>query len=371
MNDRRLRVVHVFKNYFPPTHGGIEHHIHDVAHGLRDRFDISVLCADAPGRPAADEDDGVRVIRAPATAWISTLPIVPSWPKLLRSLAPDLVHLHVPNPTGDALFAIAPLGVPGVATYHAEITRLRPLTIPYAALQRRLLGRMNRVITTSDALAATTPHLRTDPGRVSVIPLGIDPAEWGDSRPTTALGSRDPLVLFVGRLVHYKGVDVLIRAMQSVDARLFVVGDGSDRTALETLASSGGLSGRIRFTGVVDRDELVDLYHRADAVVLPSTSRAEGFGTVLLEAMACGTPVVSTELGTGTSWVNRDGETGFVVRAGDPAALARAIGDLLGSPELRARMGDAGRKRVRTTFTKASMLDALSDIYTSVAAGSR
>ncbi|MGH7858627.1 MAG: glycosyltransferase [Candidatus Binatia bacterium] len=363
------KVVHVFKNYFPPARGGIEHHIRDVVHGLKHRFDFTVLTTTEGRRRVVEDDDGVKVVRVPVWAWMSSVPIAPAWLWHLRSTDHDLVHFHVPNPTAEALFVLSRARTPCVATYHAEITRLRPLVWPYRPVLRLFLRRADGVIVTSPTMGGSAPALRRLGDRARLIPLGVDPAGW-NVRPPRADRLREeagrPVVLCVGRLVHYKGVEVLVDAMRDVSGVLFVVGQGGRQGELEDRIRMRGLGDRVRLLGEVDRDELVAHYHAADVVVLPSTKRGEGFGTVLLEAMACGKPVISTDLGTGTSWVNVDGVTGFVVPPRDPAALAKATNELLASEQLRTRMGEAGRARVRLHFTKARMLDALAETYGSV-----
>lgn len=363
------KVLHVFKNYFPPARGGIENHIRDVVHGLKDRFEFTVLTTTNARRRVVEDDDGVKVVRVPVWAWLSSVPVAPGWLAYLRSGDADLVHFHVPNPTAEALFALSGARTPRVVTYHAEITRLRPLAAPYGPFLRVFLRSVDRVIATSPRMAATARALSPLADRTVLIPLGVDAEQWR-VRPPRSDGLRDeagaPVVLCVGRLVHYKGVEVLVDAMRDVAGVLVVIGGGGRLRMLEEHVRRRGLEDRVRLAGEVDDAELLARYHAADVVVLPSTTRGEGFGTVLLEAMACGKPVISTELGTGTSWVNVHGQTGFVVPPRDPGSLAKALNEVLTSPDLRARLGRAGRERVERCFSKSRMLDAIAETYESV-----
>jgi rhamnosyl/mannosyltransferase len=172
-----------------------------------------------------------------------------------------------------------------------------------------------------------------------------------------------PLLLFVGRLRYYKGLPYLFEALQRVDARLLVVGSGPLAAEWRALAAQLGLADRVLFLGEVPDAELHALYHAAQVFVLPASHRSEAFGTVQLEAMAAGCPVVSTELGTGTSYVNQHGITGFVVPPRDPAALAEAISRLLGNADLRSHMGSAARARVAAVFTAAHMVEQVIALY--------
>jgi rhamnosyl/mannosyltransferase len=360
-----MRVVHVFKDYFPPTHGGIEHLVHDITHSMTG-VESAVVTSSRGPHTIEEDDDGVRVVRTAELARIGSAPVALRLAGHISRLEPDLVHFHMPNPTAELSYVSSRLQIPSVATYHAAVARARWLVPPYHQLQRIFLRRMRRVTVGAQALAANTPVLRRVRDRLVVVPYGIDPADWA-ARPALADEIRarfsGPIVLFTGRLVHYKGVHHLLDAVRTIDAALVIVGWGGQILPLYEAAKDAGLGDRVLFTGPVRDNERAAYYHAADVFVLPSTSRSEGFGMVLLEAMASGTPVVSTEVGSGTSWVNADGKTGFVVPPGDPAALAGAIRDVLSDPGRAAAMGAAGRARVAAHFTRERMLERFRRVY--------
>jgi len=168
--------------------------------------------------------------------------------------------------------------------------------------------------------------------------------------------------------VPYKGVDVLIRALTEVNVRVILVGDGPERAAWQQLAGDLGLSSRVHFWGEVPQTVLTSLYHACDFFVLPSVTRAEAFGMVQLEAMACGKPVISTLLPTGVPWVNRDRETGLVVQPQNVPALRAALARLAGDAKLRAEMGALGRARVLSDFTVPRMIERTTTLYGSIVA---
>ena len=360
------KVLHLFKNYYPPTPGGVEGHINDVVHSLQG-FEHIVLTAARAGEREMDDDRGVVVVRAPVKRWLSTMPIVPSWKRWIAELKPDVIHAHMPNPTGET--AIMRSGVPYVATYHADIVGRGPVGPAYQVFLSRFLRRAHRVIAGSQRLADSVPALRRVAAKITVVPYGVDAASWA-TRPAEAddlaARFRSPIVLLLGRLVHYKGAAVAVEAMRDVDAMLLVVGDGPEKLGAETRAKELGLTDKVHFIGEVADDERAAYYHAADLFVLPSVNRGESYGIVQAEAMAAGTPSVSTELGTGTSWVNQHGETGLVVPPRDPSALARAINELLSDRERLARMGAAAKQRVHDHLTRDVMLERLREIYTSV-----
>jgi glycosyltransferase involved in cell wall biosynthesis len=367
-----VKILHVFKDFFPPTRGGVEQHVAAITRSLGG-IESTVLTSSRRWRRCVHDVDGVRVVRAPEYARPSSTPVTPAWWRDLRESDADLFHFHMPNPSAELAFLASGRSTPMVATYHAGLWRSPELARLYGAFQHRFLERAERIVVGSPVLADSAPALDRHRERVVVIPYGVDAGEWpADDRAVGRIRRRHPgpLVLFLGRLVWYKGVDVLIEAMASVDATLLVVGDGPERARLERLAARAGPS-RARFLGEVSDDERASCYRAADVFVLPSVSPAESFGIAMLEAMALGTPVVSTELGTGTSWVNRPGETGIVVPPGRPAALADAIRLLLGDADLRRALGAAAARRARDQFSKAAMLEALAELYGATAASRR
>jgi rhamnosyl/mannosyltransferase len=175
-----------------------------------------------------------------------------------------------------------------------------------------------------------------------------------------------PFVLFIGRLINYKGLRYLITAMKGVKAKLVIIGEGPLEYELRTLAYNLDLEDRVIFLKVPYFEPLGSYIDACDLFVLPSVMRSEAFGLVLLEAMACRKPVVTTELGTGTSFVCLNGVTGIVVPPKDPKALEEAINKILNNPNLAKKFGESGRRRVEEEFGLEKMGDAFLDLYKKV-----
>jgi rhamnosyl/mannosyltransferase len=315
-------------------------------------------------------------VRAASHGIVASVALAPSMPLIARRLHRqhrfDIVHLHFPDPLGQLTAMSLPRSVKRVISWHSDIVKQRAAL----ALYRPLLDPFVR---DADAIIGATPqHFSSSrqmvpgkPGQLrEVIPYGFDAHAfcWNDAarRRRTALAAqprRRPAIFTVGRHVYYKGFDVLIRALRSVDADLWIGGRGPLTESLRRAARDAGVAERVHFVGFIPDDELVAYYDACDIFCLPSTERAEQFGLVQLEAMHLGKPVVATLLGTGVEYVTLDEQTGLLVPPGDEAALAQALGRLLRDPTLRSRLGEAGRRRVDETFSCRQMVDATVDIY--------
>jgi len=229
------------------------------------------------------------------------------------------------------------------------------------------MRRASRIIVTSKRYADTSKELETHLGKTVVVPLGIDSAKF-EAAERDAVGKIQSIygprfILAIGRLVLFKGFEILIKAMRNVPGNLVLVGDGPQRRHLEDVARSCNLSGRVFFTGQIDNSQIVNYLAAADIFAMPSISRAESFGIVQLEAMAAGLPVVNTNIESGVPEVSLDGITGITVPPGDSISLANALNLLLSDRELRMRMGNAGKDRVRSEFSIARMSKRTMQIY--------
>ena len=281
----------------------------------------------------------------------------------------DSEFSHLPNPLAGLSFLLAGRRCPLVVTYHADIVRQRYLLKPYLALLHRVLRRADRIVVATPNHIKYSRILPRYAGKCTVIPFGIDlsrfrlTAEIARAVDAIRRAHPGPRVLFIGRLVYYKGVEYLIRAMGRVGARLFVIGSGPLEGKLKALAGSGNLEGKIAFLGWVPEREKLAHLHACDLLVLPSVEPAEAFGMTQIEAMACSKPVVSTDLPSGVACVNRHGVTGLVVPPRDPAALAGAINRLLGDAVLRRRLGAAGRRLAESEYAEQRMGQRYRRVY--------
>ncbi len=371
MNESgKLRVLQVGK-FYPPTMGGIETHLQNLCNELKDAVDLKVLVSNTGARTVEDEVDGVQVTRVGTRATLSAAPISPGLVSRIRREQADIVHLHHPNPV--AVIAYLMSGHRGklVITYHSDIVRQKKLGVMFQPFLDRCLAWADAIIATSPDYLATSTVLRAHEQRCTVLPYGIPVDQFAVrdepaiARLREAYGRR--VVITVGRLIYYKGFDVLVRAMKDVDGVLLVVGDGPLRGELEAHSRRLGIDGRVRFLGEIHNRDVAAYYHASDVFALASVARSEAFGIVQLEAMACGLPVVNTSLDSGVPFVSLDGKTGITVAAGDSTALAGALRTLLDDEVRRATLGEAARKRVESEFTSRVMARRMIELYASVA----
>jgi glycosyltransferase involved in cell wall biosynthesis len=357
-----MRVLHVGK-FYPPHHGGMERVLETVCRVSRGLVESRVLVANATRETIKEEIAGVHVTRIGTAGAAGSVHVAPGFIAALRHAEADLMILHEPNPWALLSWSIARPRMPLAIWYHSDVVRpALQYALFYAPVAHGPYTHARRFIVSSPALAATAAPLARYRDRVRVIPFGIDPAPWG--RPEgDAAEAGAPFFLFAGRHVDYKGVDVLLRALAGSPLNAVIAGDGPRREAWQKLAGELGLNGRVTFPGEIADAPLRRLMQACDAFVLPSVTRAEAFGYVQLEAMAAGKPVISTDVPSGVSWVNQDGRTGLVVRAGDVAALRDAMTRLAADRDLRAALGAAGRARVEQEFTLERLRERLRQFY--------
>lgn len=372
-----MRVLHVYRTYFPDPPGGLQEAVRQICLSVEPHgFENVVFALSSAPMPEVIERPEARVVRgrswaAPASCDLGDLAAVRMFARWARWA--DLIHYHFPWPFADLLNLVCPEGTPSVLTYHSDIVRQRVLGRIYLPLMKRTLGSVSSIVATSPAYARTSRVL-TDPSvrdRVKVIPLGIDERSYAreaNLRIFSKLGLNqfECYFLFIGVLRYYKGLHSLVRAATKVGAKIVIAGSGPEGEPLRALARAIGADNVI-FAGQVSDEEKTALLQHCRALVLPSHLRSEAYGMVLVEAAMFRKPMVSCEIGTGTSYVNADNETGFVVPPEQPAALAHAMNRLLIDERLADRMGRDARSRYERLFSGHALGRGYAELFQEVA----
>jgi ABC-type polysaccharide/polyol phosphate export permease/glycosyltransferase involved in cell wall biosynthesis len=365
-SPRRPSVLHIFKIYYPDLFGGTLTVIRDICASLKETFASAVLVCSDKGESREIIND-VEVERVRSFGNVLSLPAAPAYPwRLWQRIAKhDLLALHAPFPLADLVFALG-FGRkrPLVVHWHADIVTHAGLRRFVEPLMRRTLRRAKAIIVSDRVLVDEAPLLREFEDKCHVVPFGIDTTvyDWPKIEPHH-VNDRGRLVLACGRLVPYKGFDVLIRAAVNRQFEVWIIGEGAERPRLEQLIRELGLSERVRLLGSVNDCERVKLMCLADVFVMPSVTNAETFGLVQLEAMAAGRPVVNTALDTAVPRVARHGMEAITVPPGDAEKLGEAIDTLIGDPERRRRMGLSARTRAVTRYSATTFKEGMETIY--------
>ncbi len=364
-----MKILHLSK-FYPPDPGGLEHVVAQLARGAAARgHDVRVVAATGsswmrdPGKRVSEPPRfGVTVIRLPTYGVYWSQPVAPGYLAASRWPA-DVVYVHRPHPLADLSALIGPRR-PTIVLHHSDVQRQRAAAMAYRPLARSVARRAEAVVV---AARSNLDHARdvgkTGRAKAHVIPFGVDEKRFAprahpprpESFPPPAKGA---VALFVGRLVSYKGLDVLLRAIRGTDLNAVLVGNGPLRDWLAQEIVRLQLGGQVVWAGGVSDKELPGYFQSADYFVLPSTSPAEMFGISTVEAMACALPVITTSLTTGVREVSEPEVTGLMVPPGDAEALRAAMQRLHADADLRARMGAAARSRVEQRFTIDGMVDA-------------
>jgi glycosyltransferase involved in cell wall biosynthesis len=365
-----IKVVHVYKDIYPPIMGGIERHIDSIRKALPDVEQDVLACARqvrtivrrAPER-------GTEVLTGEFGRVLST-PLAPSFPIWLHRIARDaIVHLHMPQPIGELSALTLPDGAPLVVTYHADIYRQRWLLFLYRPLILKCLREADAVIAGSESLRTRSPLLVQSGVPIDVVPYAIDVDTWAPEHSNRLLVDEirerygEQHLLAVGRLVPYKGFDRLIAAAERLAWPVVIVGEGVLRKQLENEIASRGVAGRIHLVGRVDDERLAAHFAAASAFVLPSWNHAEAFGIATLEAQAAELPVIVTDVGTGTTEAFLPGETGFAIPPNSIEALTAAVAELAADPEGSREMGRRGRRYVTEHHSLRTLGTSLQQVY--------
>ena len=385
LESRKLRVLQFGRFNNAEQNGGIERHMQLLCDGLT-ALDVDVTYL-VTGDSLTSQETTVETpsgnYKLVETATFGTYFSTAASPmQILKALAMhrkepfDIVHLHLPNPLAHLASVMLPKSVKRIITWHSDIVKQKRLLSIYLPFLRRFTS-------SADALIAATPAHFTSSTQIPadyplnkrhVIPYGRDFTDLVLTTATTQrcdalkvnskqVSATGKIIFALGRHVYYKGFDVLIEAMQHVDAQLILGGDGPLRAVLQQQAERLGISHKVTFTGSIPEEDLAAYFNVCDVFCLPSVAQSEAFGLVQLEAMACGKPVVCTQLNNGVNVVNQAGVTGLAVPVRDATALAGALNTLLNDDALRSKLGQQAKAHAVSGYSLTAMANSHVALY--------
>ena len=409
----KIRVLQINKMYYPVI-GGVETVVRQIAEGLNDKTDMKALVCQPKGKGAVEIINGVEVHKAASLGIAFSMPVSLDFFFKFQKMKKkaDIIHIHMPFPLAD--IAVRVLGFKGkiILWWHSDIVRQRLFLVPYKPFLEYLLRRADRIIVATEGHIEHSEHLREYRDKCVVIPFGVDQkiferserserseksktserskisktsktsavsetsktseisavSEICERNVVSAISDRLVSFLFVGRLIYYKGCDILVKAFSRVrGATLTIVGGGPLEDAIKEDARKLGIAGSICFKQKMEARELSEEYANCDVLVLPSVAKSEAFGIVQIEAMSFGKPVINTNLPSGVPQVSLDGVTGLTVEPGNVDALANAMQRLVDDRDLKETLGKNAYTRVRAEFTMGKMIDSIYREYEDLA----
>ncbi len=374
---KKLKVLEVNKAYFPHI-GGIETLVKQYSEELG-QFGAQVrtlVCRDGKGGTIREKVNGVPVIRSGSMGTYFSCPLSLHFIREFRRMAKkaDVIHIHLPFPLADLALLLSGYKGKVALSWHSDIVKQKKLLFFYKPLLKYLLNRADMIFTATEGHINGSDFLPEYREKCRILPYGITVEDYlGIERKpvlTEKLTDKNSVkIFFTGRLVYYKGVDILLKAFAKVkNCELFIAGTGELEASLKSYAESHNLSDKVHFLGFLPDDELKQAYADCDIFVLPSVAKSEAFGIVQLEAMVYGKPVINTSLPSGVPYVSIDGETGLTVPPSDAKALAKAITRLAEDKTLREKLGKNAAVRVYKNFNEKNVIRRLYDYLAEEAA---
>lgn len=363
-----MRVLHIFKTYWPDTFGGVERTIAAICQGVQ-RYDIQSDVLSLSSHPKANSRQfgGHFAHKAQLTFQFASTGF--SWDVFhsfnVLSQEADIVHFHFPWPFMDVLHLTSFNRKPSVVTYHSDVVKQKTLLRLYEPLMFRFLDSVDAIVATSPNYLRSSPVLQKFSSKVEVIPLGLDEANYPvvDSERRASWRGRLParFFVFIGVFRYYKGIHVLMEAAEKTKIPIVLIG-GAETDEFFREAQRRGID-NMHFVGSLPDEDKIAVLDLSDGLVFPSHLRSEAFGLSLVEASMRGKPMISCEIGTGTSYVNLDGVTGLVVAPDDSDALAKAMKRLFEDQEMARGFGSNARQRYLHSFTGERMAEAYAQLY--------
>lgn len=367
-----MKVLHFYKTYRPETFGGVEQVIYQLANGsTKSGIKTSVLTITGKSEFGVIQLNDHYIYQCKRNFQIAStdFSLKAIWKFKELAASADIIHYHYPWPFMDLVHFFTKSNKPTILTYHSDVIRQSYLKKLYSPIMHRFLNDVDIVVATSPNYLKTSSILQKYKDKIEIIPIGIDKESYPQPHVTKIkyweekLGNK--FFLFVGVLRYYKGLQVLLESLTIVDYPMVILGSGPMEKELKRKAVEFNLKNLI-FVGQLEEEDKQAVIAISYALILPSNLRSEAFGVALLEASIFGKPMISCEIGTGTSYVNIDGETGFVVPPSSPNELHLAMKFLWEHPKVSSKMGRKALVRYQELFTAKRMTEKYINLYNDI-----
>ncbi len=363
-----MNILHVYKTFLNDTFGGVEQTIFQMAKASESGFKHTVLSLTKDPEVRQGEHAGIKNICYKENFSIASNSVSFSLLRDFNRIAQqaDVIHYHFPWPFADVLHLFWRIKKPSILTYHSDIVRQQQLLFFYKPLMNQFLKSVDKIVATSPNYAASSKVLQKYRHKVATIPIGLNRSHYPvpTKEQITYWKNRfgERFFLFVGVMRYYKGLHILLEALSNTSFPVVIVGTGPLEDELKAYAEKLHLT-NVHFLGRLDDSDKVALLELCLSVIFPSHLRSEAFGITLLEGAMAGKPLISSEIGTGTSYINIHGETGFVVPPGDTEALRQAMQFIWDNPTASEAMGKKAAERYDQLFTGDRMVSEYEKIY--------
>lgn len=369
---KKIKVLHVFKKSIIDNFGGIEQFIDTLCKGTSYLgVENTLFTLSRNHFNKIINRDGYKIYSSKEDFYIFSTGFSLSAFLKFKKLAKkaDIVHYHFPYPFADFLHFACLINKPYVITYHSDIVKQKFVFLFYKFLMYKFLDHSKSIITTSENYFKSSLILRKYGSKVSVIPIGVNLETFPkiDQNLYDSFKKKfpKPFFLFIGSLRYYKGLDYALEALVGTDLQLVIGGAGYLGFHLKQKMKNLNLL-NVTFLDEITDQEKVCLLNLCYGFLFPSNKRSEAFGIALLEAAAFGKPMISCEIGTGTSFINENNVTGLVIKPNSSIDIRKAMNYMILNPEIVKKMGIKAKERVNQIFSEEIQSEKYLRIYKNI-----